>query len=645
MSSRLNQRLSFWKDVLAELGRIDILWKGSPLSRRDQRTYHHMIVMWGMLLDDIDLLHDVDDSEKRRWAIAIAQIDVLSLARTLPDLILHCRTLSKGSGMLDENYLPFQVGDAAVICGPVQGLILEFLDHRTASTFSPVVQFLSFPTRLTLLDLDNISELEDEFCRVENEVREHKIPAFIIDDCNRIARSWFADFRIKDFYPSHGKGAIAELEGERGVWNPKKDQCLGTDQFLRSALRFSSGIEAKDWLPPERRESSFERTSKVVFVPKSLKTKRVISKEPATLMYFEKAIQREIYHYVSRHPVLRTKIDFVDQTPQRVYALNASRTRSHATIDLSSASDHLSYDLVKKVFRGTPLLPYLMALRSRYSVLPSGKVVELAKFAPMGSALTFPIQTLIFACLAESASGYVGATTGVFDTDYRIFGDDIIVPECLVQDMMDNLRLAGFVINEEKTWRGSYAFRESCGCDAYDGVDVTPMKISRGFSAVGVSSKSPGTFTSLIDLANSCQRYGFPTLRSFLIKELLQSSYPPLFSEDGNVGLFSPQPTNYHLQRRWSVDYQREEAKYGTIRSRIRQSTSPAEGNFSSRSEQRPGREPFHFGHREYWVWLRGTSNRDVGPFYPDDRFLVEEVAGNPVTTLTNRWGMIPTAG
>lgn len=646
MGKQLNQRLSFWKVVLTELGRTEVLWKGSPLSLRDKRTYVHAIVAWGMLLDDLDLLCDVDDSDLRLWAIDIVQIDVADLARTLSDLITVIRTLSKGEGNLDENWAPFQVEPAATICRPIQGLILEFLDHRSASTFSPVLQFLSFPTRLTLLDIDNQVDLELEYQRIEEEVSHHSIPEYLISDMNRVMRRWLRDFRVERFDPSHGKGAIAELEGVRGVWNPEKDRCLGSDQFLRVSLRFASGFDILDWIPEDRRDEGFERISKVVFVPKSLLTRRVISKEPATLMYFEKAIQREIYRYVSQHPYLARKIDFHDQSLQRDKVLEASRTRSHATIDLSSASDRLSYDLVKKVFRGTPLLPYLMALRSRYSVLPSGKVVELAKYAPMGSALTFPIQTLIFACLAECTSGYVYATTGIRDTDYRVFGDDIIVPQSLFQDMCANLRFAGLVINESKTWAGPYAFRESCGCDAYDGIDVTPLRISRGYRAEGkITSQSPSNFTSLCDFVNSANSYKFRVLRAWLLRQVLETRFPPLFSEDANAGIYSPQPTNYHLRSRWSVDYQREEVRHGSVISRLVAGTPSAERDFQDEVRGSTGSGRLYDDHQLYWVWLCGTRYRTRHTFYPDDVFVVDDVAGNPVTTLRNCWSAMPSTG
>lgn len=394
-----------------------------------------------------------------------------------------------------------------------------------------------------------------------------------------------------------------------------------------------------------------------------MKTKRVISKEPATLLYFQKGVDRSVRKYIAEHPYLSQRIDLNDQAKQQVLALEASRTRKFATVDLSAASDTVSYDLVKRVFHGTPLLPYLVALRSRSTELPSGVVRDLAKYAPMGSALCFPVETLIFAAVVECTAQYVHATTTVRSESghsvftYRVYGDDIIVSDLCLEDLIVNLRWCGFRINESKTYGGSQKFRESCGCDAYDGAIVTPMKISRKFSARGVTSVSPGVFSGLIDMANQAFAYKFTALRHYLVDKLIHgSSYIPAFSQDVRLGMYSPTPTNFMLAKRSNSRLMREEVKAAVVLSQQSQLSFLTWNDHRRQFEEGPpnaGADEIR-----YFEWLRRTSTRVERPWlirrgwlhYVASRdaysaeFRVDVHVGSAGTYLAKRWINDPSA-
>jgi len=152
-----------------------------------------------------------------------------------------------------------------------------------------------------------------------------------------------------------------------------------------------------------------------------------------------------------------------NQEKHREWACSASRTGSHATIDLSNASDTISKELVKL------LLPacwweLLNDLRSPYTLLPDGKWCRLEKFSSMGNGFTFELETLIFASILHA----LGCEVGV---DTLVYGDDMIVPKDKANAAICALRFFGFTPNEKKTFIDG-PFRESCGGDYFNGVNV-----------------------------------------------------------------------------------------------------------------------------------------------------------------------------
>lgn len=150
-------------------------------------------------------------------------------------------------------------------------------------------------------------------------------------------------------------------------------------------------------------------------------------------------------------------------------AAMASLTGDFATIDLSSASDTVAFNLVRALLP-EPWFKLLAALRSPYTLIkpPKGQArwVKLEKFSSMGNGFTFELETIIFAALAATCGLEVGV-------DLFVYGDDIIVPTRASADVLAVLQLFGFTPNKRKTFVTG-PFRESCGGDYFNGVDVRP---------------------------------------------------------------------------------------------------------------------------------------------------------------------------
>lgn len=641
MSSALHHELSKWKDLLAKLRGSETTWRGIPLSRVDHETWTESILFTGMVLYDLSNRYEGLGTYRDHvlWCINATNTDVSEMATILSEAILYLRLIEPGH---KDGYASFirhmrsKAPRSGVVLAPVKGAVTLFLGDPTAHNFGPVYQFLSFLTHLTLLDIDMSDELETGFLDNEDRVRNHAVPPFYMSQLNGIMREWFRDWEIGNFLPGHGPGSVAELRGDTSL--DSKYRLLKPDQLIRTVFSMCAGIDVSTYLPL-RLSGVTARQSQIVFVPKSMKTKRVISKEPATLQYFQQGISRSIDRYVRKSRTLRQHIDLHDQERQRRMALDASRTRDYATVDLSAASDSVSYALVRGVFAGTPLYPYLVALRSRTVELPSGKVLEVAKFAPMGSALCFPIETLVFAAICECTVRYVRQTTGISYPEYGVYGDDIIIADPCLEDLKTNLRLCGFTLNEGKSYAGTARFRESCGCDAFDGVDVTPMKIGRRYSSRLVHVRSAGLFAGLMVMANQAHDYGFLLLRRYLVDKLLHTTgFHPIFSTDGSVGLFSPQPTNYHLKQRWNKWLHRDEVRAAVVFTEQSQSGA-LKWDANRRQFVKHDPEP---GHEEirYFEWLRRSECRSGDPL--GDEYARPVSTGSAGVYISKRWVVKP---
>lgn len=134
-----------------------------------------------------------------------------------------------------------------------------------------------------------------------------------------------------------------------------------------------------------------------------------------------------------------------------------------ATLDLSAASDTISYDLVKSLLPGE-WFAWLNQLRVAKTTIGS-ETFELAKFSAMGNGYTFELESLIFWALVSSISDVA-----------LVYGDDIICCSTDVTEVTEALSFCGFTLNREKSYSEGY-FRESCGSHYFDGISVKPIFI------------------------------------------------------------------------------------------------------------------------------------------------------------------------
>jgi len=285
--------------------------------------------------------------------------------------------------------------------------------------------------------------------------------------------------------PRHGRGATGERLSRNSrwlfrTWHRRLEQAGFTwADFGRAQASLPSDEEGVDQV--RFVESWNERPVRVVFVPKTASTPRVIAVEPACMQYAQQALRNHLTERLEKAPLTAGRINFRDQSKNQMLAKEGSKSGNLATLDLSEASDRVGVALVNGLFEESPQFKELLsASRTGSAQLPHGVVKRLRKFASMGSAVTFPVESLAFFILIIAsrilrAGGFPDQhTVGEYARDVHVYGDDLIVPSGEAESVCEDLEHMGLKVNRRKSfWTGK--FRESCGEDCYDGHRITPV--------------------------------------------------------------------------------------------------------------------------------------------------------------------------
>lgn len=325
-------------------------------------------------------------------------------------------------------------------------------------------------------------------------------------------------FDPKDIIPRHGPGAVATGERMEEKWifsrlyNAIHQVYPYYDYFVVGGARELG--DRYGWY--QRLERLQAGTAKVCLVPKDSRGPRLISCEPLEYQWIQQGLGRALVTWLETHHLSRGVVNFTDQTVNRRLALDSSVHKVHCTIDMKDASDRVSLELVRELFP-QGILRYLEGCRTVATRLPNGKLVELKKFAPMGSALCFPVEALCFWALCAATVHLVGhVSLRLAARQCYVYGDDIVVPSMFYSDVCEALESCALRVNREKCFvEGS--FRESCGIDAFNGVDVTPLKVRTLWSG---NPRDASCYASYVSYANGLASRGYASASRYLFSEI-----------------------------------------------------------------------------------------------------------------------------
>jgi len=369
---------------------------------------------------------------------------------------------------------------------------------------------------------ENLQKLEDSLRSLDpcSRCRKTNTQETVTRRARRLLSNLFAFFDPTNISPRHGPGVVAtkqQLEA-KFRWTNVADRI--TDLYPFDAYFCASAGHVCDTYGSFSKIRGESLPARVLLVPKDSRGPRLISCEPVDYQWIQQGLGRALVAHVEKHPDTMCQINFTHQYPNRCAALWGSRNGRYSTLDLAEASDRVSTALVRLLWP-EHVYTYLAACRTSSTVLPDGSILPLRKFAPMGSALCFPVLAITIWAILNAA-----APDRYTKDRILVYGDDVIVPTAYAANAIEQLESFGLKVNRDKSCT-SGLFRESCGTDAFHGVDVTPVRLRTVWS----STPSPDVYCSWIAYANSFYDRRYYRLYNYIVERLV-AVYGPIPSED-----------------------------------------------------------------------------------------------------------------
>lgn len=358
--------------------------------------------------------------------------------------------------------------------------------------------------RVWALANDERQELAKEgFLRAESEVVTvvsdhlfHKVARIVVADFLDLGPK---GFQVEELLPKHGPGSTVErlTSNEKWtfpVWYQRLGQVFPPEVFAFPNLgcawdpdpvpdyhTYTVGPSPREVVGIRDVAENEESPVRVVLVPKTMKTSRVIAIEPSCMQYMQQGVARYLMPRIERGKYTGGRVNFERQSINQRLCLESSRSRRLATVDMKEASDRVSLAHAEALFGWCPpVWEAILACRSKRAKLKGRRAVTLRKFASMGSALCFPVEAVVFfvaivtARLHNHSLNPTARNIEKMSRDVYVYGDDLMFPSDEASSICTYLEQVGFRVNRGKSfWDGK--FRESCGVDAYDGQDVTPV--------------------------------------------------------------------------------------------------------------------------------------------------------------------------
>jgi hypothetical protein len=536
-----------------------------------------LALLWVSLLADtpVDRLNKPDVVYTRFFRSFISDpIGIIKKFSSLYDLLT--RSVTRGPGGVSIDFFIDDMRDT-----PVFFEYVRYVKTGDPEVFKYLSTFLVFGKKYYYEDPTFDETAFRSWVEVEDRLEGLTFTSRYLDDLREIIAWMLRDLDTSEFLPKHGGGAVAErasrfisIKNElvsQGLVDVDIDMFYFVDTLSEYLVTVLTGAS----------DMANERISRLKFVPKDIGKSRSICMEPALYQWLQQGVRLWIEDAL--RSTMAKYIPLQDQSVNRDLAREGSLFGLFDTIDLKMASDSVHIDLIRSIM--TRELLYYLELTRTDKTLAYDDIVELNKYAPMGSALCFPIQSIVYSAVVihsalswhfgQSAGAYLNLDRSMMHRYFQdafgsgkvrrfsVFGDDIICDSRITCRVIEMLKDLGFVVNEEKSFVGESAFRESCGGFYLGGEDVTPLKAKLGPIAKSIHV---ATLASVVDLANRAYDYGYLNLRRTLIRLALYynvqgvKSYNRngvvknaiLFSndKDASFAIYTPNPRNNHLPKR-----------------------------------------------------------------------------------------------
>lgn len=438
--------------------------------------------------------------------------------------------------------------EALANTSPYKGPFESFLLTPVARKLYFIRQLLLLESKYTSTQLSNVESTVEKFKLAQLEIRTqslHCLPSQLAENITRVMTILTAGLDLSDISGKHGPGAVSMRESRDEKW-----------EFRSYSLSIDRYYPFQHYVYSEQDFTDSDRIARLIAVPKDNDKPRLISSEPTANQFIQQGQMALLYEWFRSHPIIKRCVRLEEQDFNRNFLLE-NPCNSFATLDLSEASDRISVQLVcALLYKREHVRRRLLCSRSTHTQYKR-ELIELNTFAPMGSAVCFPVETLVFLSIVlgvlksiRPRDSFRDLTRGV-----RVYGDDIIVPIYSADYICDVLLALGMKPNPRKTCK-SGLFRESCGLEVYDGIDITIGRNKR----FNWDTILPEHYGSIVSLQNELFRHGAYRAASYL--KYLAPSIP-----SGKEFFADWIPSLRGSIFRFNARYQRYEVRYPTITS------------------------------------------------------------------------------
>jgi hypothetical protein len=464
-----------------------------------------------------------------------------------------------------------------------------------------------------------------DFLAIESQIAENDMkgyPSQLIGELNRYAVRYLREWNHEQYpiIPSLTSGSVSDETLHSRIDKyvaltplPSVDLMLAKEGAGRSIeyLPFF-GAAAMSWAEQEAWLDWHDSIERIIFVPKNATKLRTVCCQPVSYQYWQAGVQRSIYRYFRDHPELGQHIPLFDTSVVHRLVLKGSKNSLIGTLDLSAASDRISWQLVKQVFKGTRYGEWLEATRVTYSKLPNDSIIKSNKAFAMGACLCFPTMSLLIFFILAYACELAGESL----QNVTVVGDDIVGPNRALRFAIKLLVACGLVVNITKSFYGDNdSYREGCGMEAWNGYDITPMRFPRTFDPnANISSQ----VSCLVDMANECYCRTYRLSRLTLLHRLGELGFGPYGDKpirfvpnpehDKQLafggGLFTPYATNYKAKSRTQVRFRSWYWVYPPF-GRVESSSA---SDLSQYCDKEWEYKDAYLGHTEYYCTYVGTQ-------------------------------------
>lgn len=350
------------------------------------------------------------------------------------------------------------------------------------------------------------------------------------------------DFDTEKFfsYCTHGPNAtvgVKKLDSYLDVKVKTLDGTLSAHAMLREYLEWNTTLSSYYANLPEADKPKWIVVggSRLSFVPKKFDSLRTMLVEPTVNQFFQQGLGKYMQAMLIHGNIeLETQSDCHGLLARIISAQDLPI----CTVDWSQASDRIWLKLCQLMLP-SDWFAVLEDIRSPVCTY-KGQEYTLTMAGSMGCGFTFPLQTLLFLTLLRALARECEKEQFV-----TVFGDDCICDSDLFPEIEWLARELDWQVNEDKSFvRGE--FRESCGVDAFRGVDCRPFFIERPddvTTKAAIAAWAYGVYNGIkgkIPSLPSCNLDRW--LIEFFAEHGLGRIYtvPPRFSERSGVRVTNP---------------------------------------------------------------------------------------------------------